>query len=217
LVTSGLLALAVAMALSAVPITATLIILLSPQRRKSSLPFLAGWMLTIAVVALAAAGGALALPLSRREHLQLATAFEIVVGVALILGAVVLWRRSRTQASTPKTRLEALGSYGPAASFGIAALMGVRPKALLLGVAAGLVLGAEPLGATSSALALALYVVVSASTVTVLIVCTLVSPHAMEPRLVSWHDWLTRNGLAVTACVMLVIGLALLAAGWFGV
>jgi hypothetical protein len=216
-VTGGLLALAVAMALSSVPITATLIILLSPQRGKSSLPFLAGWVLTIAVVALAAAGGALALPLSRRERVQFVAAFEIVVGAALILAAIVTWRRSRTRAPRRKGRLEALGSYGPAASFGIAFLMGFRPKALLLGIAAGLALGTQPLTSTSSTLALALYVVVSASTVAVPIVSTLVAPHSMEPRLERSHDWLSRNRLVVTAWVMMLIGLVLLAVGLSGV
>jgi hypothetical protein len=92
--------------------------------------------------------------------------------------------------------------------------LGLRPKALLLGVAAGLAIGAESETSTRNGLALALYVAVSASTVAVPIVCTLVSPHSMEPRLVTWHDWLSRNGPIVTASVMMTIGLALVAIGW---
>jgi hypothetical protein len=209
-----LLAIAIAMALSSVPLMATLIILLSPHRRRSSLPFLAGWVVTLAVVALAAAAGVLAMPLSRRERGQLAAATEIVVGAALVAGAILTWRRSRSGASTSGGRLAALGSYGPAASFGIACLLGLRPKALLLGIAAGLAIGAESETSTRNGLALALYVAVSASTVAVPIVCTLVSPHSMEPRLVTWHDWLSRNGPIVTASVMMTIGLALVAIGW---
>jgi hypothetical protein len=49
--------------------------------------------------------------------------------------------------------------------------------------------------------------------VAVPIVCTLVSPHAMQPRLVTWRDWLSRNGLIVTASVMMMIGVALVAVG----
>ena len=209
-----LLAIAIAMALSSVPIMATLIILLSPQRRRSSLPFLAGWVTSLAVVALAAAAGVLAMPLSRRERGQVADAAEIVVGAALVIGAILTWRRSSTGATSSGGRLAVLGSYGPAASFGIACLMGVRPKALLLGIAAGLAIGGQSETATRSGLALTLYVAVSASTVAVPIVGALVSPHTMEPRLVTWRDWLSRNGLIVTAGVMLVIGLALVAIGW---
>jgi len=209
-----LLAIAMAMALSSLPIMATLIILLSPQRRRSSLPFLAGWVLTLAVVAWAAAAGVLAMPLSRRERVQLTAAAEIVVGAALVIGAILTWHRSRTGASPSVGRLAALGSYGPAASFGIAFLLGLRPKALLLGIAAGLAIGAQSESSTRSWLALAVYVAVSASTVAVPIVCTLVSPHSMQPRLVTWRDRLSRNGLIVTAWVMLLIGLALVGMGW---
>jgi len=167
--TGNLLAIAIAMALSSVPITATIVILLSPQRRRSSLPFLAGWVLILGVVPLAAAAGILAMPLSRRERSQFAAATEIVVGAALVIGAILTWRRSRSRAPTLGGRLDRLGSYGPAASFGIALLMGVRPKAMLLGIAAGLALGAQSPTSDRSALALALYIAVS--TVAVPIAC----------------------------------------------
>ena len=212
--TGSLLGIAVAMALSSVPITATIVILLSPQRRRSSLPFLAGWVLTLGVVPLAAAAGILAMPLSRRERSQFEAATEIVVGAALVIGAILTWRRSQTPAPTSGGRLERLGSYGPAASFGIAFLMGLRPKAMLLGIAAGLALSAQSPTSARSGLALALYIAVSASTVAVPIVCTLLSPHSMEPRLVTWRERLSRSGLKVTASVMMVIGLALAALGW---
>jgi hypothetical protein len=86
-----------------------------------------------------------------------------------IVCAIVMCRRSQTQASKPKRRgrLEALGSYGLAASFGIVMLMGFRPKEFLLGIASGLALGTQPVTTRSSALALALDVVVSASTLAV--------------------------------------------------
>jgi hypothetical protein len=212
--TGNLLAIAIAMALSSVPITVTIVILLSPQRRRSSLPFLAGWVLILGVVPLAAAAGILALPLSRRERSQFAAATEIVVGAALVIGAILTWRRSRSRAPTLGGRLDRLGSYGPAASFGIALLMGVRPKAMLLGIAAGLALGAQSPTSDRSGLALALYIAVSASTVAVPIACTLVSPHSMEPRLVTWRDRLSRTGLKITAWVMMMIGLVLAAVGW---
>lgn len=213
MVGGGLLVLALGMALSSVPITATVIILLSPRRGQSSLPFLSGWVLTIALVALAAAGGSLAMPLSRREHDRLSAAFELLVGASLVIAGIVTLRRSRTAAPMSKSRLEALGACSPAASFGIALLMGVRPKALILGIAAGVALGSQPPPSTSSAVALAAYVSLSASTVAVPIVCTLIAPMSMEPRLQRSHDWLTRNGRAVTAWVMVFIGVTLAALG----
>ena len=192
---------------------ATIVILLSPRRRGPSLAFLAGWVLTIAVVPLAAASGTLAMPLSRRERVQLVAATEIVLGASLIVGAIVTWRRSRSRQPKAKGRLDALGSYGPRATFGIALLMGLRPKALVLGISAGLALGSQPLSSTGSALALAMYAAISASTVAIPVVGTLVRPDYMEPRLMTWHDWFGRNGQVVSAWVILLVGVWLVAVG----
>ena len=57
---------AVAVALSSVPIMATIFILLSPNRSRSSLPFLIGWVLGIAVVVTLCTLGAQAIPSPRR-------------------------------------------------------------------------------------------------------------------------------------------------------
>ena len=88
-----------------------------------------------------------------------------------------------------------------------------RRRSMLLGIAAGLALGAESPISDRSALTIALYVALSASTVAVPIVCTLVSPLSMEPRLVTWRARLSRSGLKVTASVMMVVGLTLTALG----
>ena len=89
-----------------------------------------------------------------------------------------------------------------------------RLRSMLLGIAAGLALGAESPISDRSALTIALNVALSASTVAVPIVCTLVSPLSMEPRLVTWRARLSRSGLKVTASVMMMIGLVLVAVGW---
>src|SRR5829696_2162216 len=83
------------MALSTVPITATLVILLSPRRRQASIPFLAGWMLSISVIVLAAGSGTFALRRSLRgEQLTAIAIAGIVLGGALVISAIVAWRRS---------------------------------------------------------------------------------------------------------------------------
>jgi len=209
----SLLPIAVAMALSTVPITITLIILQSPSRRRSSIPYLAGWVVSLAVVVLAAAGGVLALPVSRRERLTAIAIAEIVVGGLLVVFGILVWQRSNNSPSRARTWLDGVGSVGPLASFGVGIAMGLRPKALLLGAASGFSLATRSLNSTDTAIAVAFYVGISASTVAVPIVLTLVSPTRMEPRLVVWHDWLNRNGRVVTALIMLIIGIVIMAAG----
>src|SRR5215207_7121473 len=66
-----------------------------------------------------------------------------------------------------KSWLDSLGSLGPLAAFGVGFAMGFRPKALVLGAAAGLTLASNSLTQTEDAIAVGIYIVVSASTVAV--------------------------------------------------
>jgi hypothetical protein len=210
----SLLPIAVAMALSSVPITATLIILLSPRRKQSSLPFLVGWVLSIGVVVMIAARSTLALRIaSRGQQLAAIAIAEIVLGGALVVFAILAWHRSDHAPPTGKTFLDSLGSLGPLGAFGIGFAMGFRPKGLLLGAAAGLALANKSLTATTAGIAVGFYVTISASTVAVPIIWTLASPSRMEPRLATWHDWLNRNGRLLTASIMLMIGVVIMGAG----
>jgi drug/metabolite transporter (DMT)-like permease len=211
---SSLLPIAIAMALSSVPITATLVILLSPRRQRSSIPFLVGWMLSIGLVVLAAASGTFALRRSLRgEQLTAIATAGIVLGGVLVILAILAWRRSGHARPTRKSWLDSLGSVGPLAAFGVGFAMGFRPKALLLGAAAGLGLASNSLTQTKDAIAIGLYIVVSASTVAVPVIWTLVSPNRMEPRLVRWRGWLDQHGEIVTAIITMIIGVVVIGAG----
>src|SRR6187431_1262443 len=105
-----LLPFAVALALSAVPILATLFILLSPNRSRSP----------------------------RRPDTVIG-ALEIIIGAALIVLAIFSFRRARKRSNTPIPNwLKSSGSLGPWSSLGLALVLNIRPKALLIAVAAGL-------------------------------------------------------------------------------
>ena len=79
-----LLPIAVAVAVSTVPIMATILILLSPKRNQSAIPFLIGWVVGMAAVVVIAAIGANALPIRPFRAQQKAIAIgQIVVGTAL--------------------------------------------------------------------------------------------------------------------------------------
>jgi hypothetical protein len=131
----------------------------------------------------------------------------------LIISAIVAWRRSGHAPPTPRSWLDSLGSLGPLAAFGVGFAMGFRPKALLLGAAAGLGLASSSLTQRQDAIAVGFYIVISASTVAVPVIWTLVSPDRMEPRLVRWRGWLDRHGDLVTAVITMIIGVVVMAAG----
>jgi Sap, sulfolipid-1-addressing protein len=211
-----ILPIAVAVAISSVPIMATILILLSPKRAQSSIPFLIGWMLGMAVVVTICTIGAQAIPApraARRPDTTIGIA-EILVGAALVVIAIVAWIRARRNPSDAMPKwLNAVGSFGPWAAFGVAFALNARPKGLLLAIAAGLALRGDGLSTGQSAVAIAIYTLIGASTVAVPIIVTLADPEGMEPRLLSMKEWVERNSGAVTAVILLMIGVVIIGTG----
>ena len=207
---------AIAVAISSVPIMATILILLSPRRSESAVPFLIGWVLGMVVVVSLCALFAQAVPTARSPR-QPQTAVgigEILVGAALVVGAIIAWFRARRNPSSTMPKwLNSVSTLGPWPSLGVAFALNVRPKGLLLGIAAGLAIRGDGISLGQSVIAIAIYTIVGASTVAVPIIATLAAPKRMEPRLVRTRDWLARNSGAVTAVILLIIGVVIIATG----
>ena len=210
-----LLPIALAAAVSSIPITATILILISDRRDEAALPYLLGLVLGAAAFLTLATVAAQALPGGRdREHATAVAVFEIVIGAALVGSGVfaLLRRRSAREGRLPSwmSRLDSLRA-GPA--FGLGLALNVRPKALLLVAAAGLVLWRASLRLEGTALAIAVFTLVATSTVVVPIVLTLMSPERMGPRLVQARSWLASYGPDVTAVIVVLVGAFVLGAG----
>jgi threonine/homoserine/homoserine lactone efflux protein len=204
-----LLPLGIAAAVSSIPIMATILILVSDKRREAGVPYLFGWVLGAAlfvVIAMLAAG---LLPESRaRRHDTAVGTFQIAVGAGLIvLGLTALLAgRSKQAPELPRwlSRVDTLDS-GPA--FGLGVALNARPKALLLAAAAGLILHTASLASEATLIAIAFFTLVATSTVVIPVILTLVIPARMEPRLDAARDWLIAKGPALTAIMMVAIGI----------
>jgi hypothetical protein len=211
-----ILPIALAVAISSVPIMATILILLSPKRAQSAVPFLIGWVLGIATVVSICTAFAQLIPASRspRRPETVIGIAEILVGLALVVIAIIEWRHARRNPATAMPKwLNAVGSFGPWPSFGVAFALNVRPKGLLLAIAAGLALRANDLSLGESAIAIAIYTLVGCSTVAVPIIVTLAAPKRMEPRLVSAKEWISRNSGVITAIILVMIGVVIIGIG----
>jgi hypothetical protein len=211
----ALLPIAVAVAFSSVPLTVTILILLSPNRGRAALPFLVGWVIGVAAVIIVSAAGAAALakPLRRGPDMAVVV-LEIVIGAALmVLAAIYLRRRSPAGGTGLPRWLAAVDSFGPVVCFSIAVILSLRPKGLLLGVAGGLALSAASLNADDAVLLIIIYTAIATSTVVVPIIASLIAPQRMEPRLISARDWLIVNGRIVTSIMMFMIGVVILGYG----
>lgn len=207
---------AVAVAASSVPILVTLSILLSPNGDRVAGPFLAGWLVGMTVLAVGCTVFAQALPRqgSQREPEQAVGIAEIVVG-ALILGVAVVGRfRSRgTTTDQPPKWLGRLSRLGRGEALALGAVLNIRPKSLLLVVAAALSIRGAGLTAVEAVVVIACFVVIGASTVAVPIVSARVAPGRTAPRLTSMRDWMSRNSRSISELILVVIGVFVIVSG----
>jgi hypothetical protein len=198
--------LALAAALSSVPISATIFILLSESRTRSGLAFLAGTVLgTLVAITLVTAVGQ-ALPGRPRHHQDLIGKLEIVVGIAMVLlGVVTLVRRSAASGGGARW-LDGVGSLGTLPVFGIGLALNLRPKAILLVAAAGLAISRAHLPFEESLVLVVIYTAIATCTVVVPIVLTILLPHRMEPRLLAAKEWIGAHSIGVSATIMILVG-----------
>jgi hypothetical protein len=210
----GLLPIAVAAAISSVPITVTILILLSPNRNRAALPFLVGWVIGVAAVIVLSTLFASTLPQPRRGPDPATAALLMVVGVALIvLGIVNLRRDSQSEGTGLPGWLSRVDSFGGLVSFAVAVLLNLRPKGLLLGIAAGLALHAASVKADQIIVLIVIYTVIASSTVVVPIVASFLAPRRVEPKLIAARGWMTHNGRLLTSLMMFMIGVVILGYG----
>jgi hypothetical protein len=199
--------LALAAALSSVPISATIFILLSEGRTRSGLAFLAGTVIgTFVAITLVTAVGQ-ALPGRPRRHAELVGQLEIALGIAMVLLGVFTLLRGSAAASGRSSRwLNGVGSLGVLPVFGIGLALNLRPKAILLVAAAGLGISRAHLALEEAAVLVAVYTAVATCTVVVPIVLTILRPHMMEPRLLAAKEWIAAHSTGVSATLMILIG-----------
>ena len=212
-----LIPIALAVAISSIPITIAIFILLSPHRTRSAVAFLAGWVAGIALLVTACAlfVHGVAAPQFGAGSDTVVGVVEIVVGFALIVLAAVTWWRSRAHtaaASAPKW-VTASKRLGPWSSLGVGFLLNFRPKGILLAIAAGVTVHADAATLPVAVVAVVVYTVVGASTVAAPIVAMLTVPSVVEPRLVRINAWMVRHGGALARVILAVVGVAIVGMG----
>jgi hypothetical protein len=243
-VVGQILPLALAVALSSVPITATLTILLSPAGSGSALAFMIGWLVGLfGVVAIFAFALRAVPPPDEAPSAQPAIGIaEIVIGVGLVGYAVVRFIQRRparlaqlaasegSDAGTPEALdpgvpdpdlpdpelprwLRAVGTLKPWPALGLGIILNLRPKALLLAIAAGLIIGPSGLGAGETTIVLLIFLVLGGSTVAVPVILSLARPALMQRPLRAAESWIVRNSGTVTLIVMLIVGTVVLGDG----
>jgi threonine/homoserine/homoserine lactone efflux protein len=212
-----ILPLAIGVALSPIPIIAVILMLFSKNARSTSLGFLIGWFLGVAVVttivilvadpAQQATGGE-ASPLSAIVH--------ILLGLLLLFLAYRNWKQRPApgqQVEMPKW-MSSIDSMTAGKALGLGALLsGVNPKNLALILAAGVAIAAAGLNSTQTIIALFIFIIIACCSVATPVIVYLIMGEKAASTLNNWKEWLTHNNSTVMMLLCLVFGIVVSSKG----
>lgn len=206
---------ALVVALSPIPIVVALVLLVHNDRpQSSSLAYLLGRM--ISLTALTAAF--MRVPRLVDDLNGPAPAWTdwmvMGAGVAVIaLGAWLWWRGART--AVPSEWEGRVGGITPTAAASIGMLpMLANPKVLAASAAAGTQIGSVRLTAAGSAVAIGCYAALASSTVAAPILAYVVVGSRIDPHLERIRGWIQARRHALTAMMLVIVGVAVLLYGF---
>lgn len=207
---------AVGVAVSPVPIIATILMLLSPEARRTSVGFLLGWVggIVVAVVAFTLLGGLLADDGSGEPSTTVGV-IKLVLGLLLIGLAARRWRGRPRGDAEPQLPawMNAIDAMTPLRGVGLAFLLAaVNPKNLLLAASAG-ILVSQAATTGDQVAALVAFVVVAASTVAVPVIAYLAAAERMAAGLEALRAWLVHHNDAIMVTLLFVLGVSALGKG----
>lgn len=215
-IVGDVLPLALGIAISPIPIIATILMLLSPRARSTSLGFLVGWLSGIIVAVVVFTLLSAIIPSEQSDTARTVTGvIKIVLGVLLLFLAVKQWRgrpQGDSEVVLPKwmTAIDSM-SAGRAAILAFL-LAAINPKNLLLAASAGVTLGfAET--ASTTVTATVVFVVMAASTVAAPVIAYLVASTKLAGPLESLRVWLMHNNATIMSVLLLVMGVTVLGKG----
>jgi hypothetical protein len=212
--------LAVAVAISPLPIVAVVLMLVTPRARTNGPAFIIGWLSGLAVlgaILLAIASG----PAARDDGqpADWVSVMKLVLGVALLLLAVKQWRgrpQDGEEAPMPKW-MGALDGFTAVKSLAAGAVLSsVNPKNLLLAIAAAAAISQTGISGGEQAAAWAVFALVATAGVAVPVVIYFALGERAGPVLGSLKDWMARNNRVMMAVLLLVLGAKLIGDGISG-
>jgi MFS family permease len=216
-----ILPLALGVAISPLAIIAIILMLTSKRAKSNSLLFVIGWVLGLVVV------GSIGLFVAETQDLSPGTGASLTVFVIrFVLAALLLFFAYRQWQKRPKPGHEptvpkwllSLDSLTPIKALGFAFLFSaVKPKNLILTVAAALDIAQSTFSNVQSVMALTLFVVIASTSVAAPVVLSLVLGEKATWMLEGLKRWFVQNNATIMFVLLLVFSAILIAEGINGI
>ena len=207
---SGLIPLALVIAISPLSIIPAVLVLQAPRPRPSSLAFLAGWLFGLAALTALFVAGSGVLGGMHKSPPTWASWLRLALGSALIVFGIYRWlTRHRHTESPAWMRSFATISPTRAGITGLA-LVVVRFDVLVMCLVAGLAIGTSQLSVAGELICAVFFVAVSASTVAIPVLAYAAAGHRLDDTLARLKDWMEKNNAALLAAILVLIGLMVL-------
>lgn len=205
---------AVAIAISPIPIIATILLLMSERARALGLSFLGGWVVGIAFATTLFTLLAGVIPAQDDAGAKpVVGVIQLVLGLALLLLAVKQWRSRPQAGEEPElpgwmAKIQTMKPL-PVAGFAFM-LAAVNPKNILMAVAAGTIIGQAGLSGGAGAATIAVFVVIAALSVGAPVAAYLVAPERAAGALDQLRLWLIANNATIMSVVLVLLGVQML-------
>jgi hypothetical protein len=204
------LALAVAAAISPVPIIASVLLLLTPRAAATGTAYVVGWLLGL--IALGAIVLLIAHPAGASSNGEPATwvsLLELALGILVLLVALRQWRfRPQGDAEPPTPKwMGTIESFSVGKAFAVGLFLGaLNPKNIPLTVAAAASIAATGISNGRQAVVLIVFAVVGTIGVAAPLAIYLATGDQAAHLLDGLRHWLARNNPVIMTVLLLVIG-----------
>jgi threonine/homoserine/homoserine lactone efflux protein len=205
---------AVAVAVSPLPIVATVLLLVTPRGRVNGPSFILGWLIGLTIIAtivLAIAGGVDAT--SDDGPSTWVNVLVLVFGILLVLVAVKQFRgrpHAGEEAPTPKW-MGALDTFTPIKAIGAGVVLSaVNPKNFLLTVAAEASIAATGISTGQQIAVSAAFILIATIGVATPAVIFFAMGERSQELLTRLKNWLTANNAIIMGVILLIIGVKLI-------
>jgi hypothetical protein len=213
----ALVPLGLAGAFSWMPVTGVVVLLLAGSGLARVWAFVAGRVFGLVLLTAGFVAGARALPTPRSyERLEgpVIAGTEVFVGVVLVVIGVVAWLRRDVERTRKQPAWQRrLGEASLPAVFLTSVVVDLQPKGLVLGLSSGVVVRAGSMPVAEAVVAVVVYLAIASSSVLLPVVAMHAAPRRTSRWLRRGQDWLVRNGSAVTAVVLALVGVVLVVDG----